>query len=239
MSARLAFVRETTMPILSISGMRRYWAVPSASEIAVLTLSTPMTFSTRATTRTGDPQGRPERAVGRYRRVDDGDGDDRGEAELGEVERELHRALAPVEVEGEAGADDPRDDERRRRDEEEAGDQRELAHRERVGAAPDVQVDDLGLGQVETGGDQPDGDREGQRDRRIGRNEDQGQAHGQGREDEREQPDSSRAGRPGDEQPEMGSHGTGDPVESNCVHLAVWRPMRTDPAGSGPPRRSP
>ena len=32
--------------------MRRYWAVPSASEIAVLTLSTPMTFSTRATTRT-------------------------------------------------------------------------------------------------------------------------------------------------------------------------------------------
>ena len=52
MSAMLAFVRETTMPIFSISGMRRYWAVPSASEIAVLTLSTPMTFSTRATTRT-------------------------------------------------------------------------------------------------------------------------------------------------------------------------------------------
>ncbi len=51
-SARLAFVKETTIPILSISGMRRYWAVPSASEIAVLTLSTPMTFSTRATTRT-------------------------------------------------------------------------------------------------------------------------------------------------------------------------------------------
>ena len=34
-------------------------------------------------------------------------------------------------------------------DEEQAGDQRQLAHRERVRAPADVEVDDLGLGQVE------------------------------------------------------------------------------------------
>jgi hypothetical protein len=40
------------MPRRSISGIRRYWGVPSASEIAVLTLRTPIRFSTSATSRT-------------------------------------------------------------------------------------------------------------------------------------------------------------------------------------------
>ena len=99
--ARLAFVSETTIPILSISGIRRYWAVPSASEIAVLTLRTPMTFSTRATSRTATQTAGPKAASGEHRGVDDRDRDDRGEAELGEVERELDRALAAIEDEGE------------------------------------------------------------------------------------------------------------------------------------------
>ena len=70
-----------------------------------------------------------------------------------------------------AGADEAGDDERRRRDEEEPGDQRQLAHRERVRAATDVEVDDLGLGQVEAGGEQPDRDvdRDGDRQARPGR----------------------------------------------------------------------
>ena len=53
-------------------------------------------------------------------------------------------------------------------DEEEAGDQRQLAHRERVGAPPDVEVDDLGLGQVEARGQEPHRDRDRDRDRRLG-----------------------------------------------------------------------
>ena len=62
--ARLALVSETTIPILSISGIRRYWAVPSASEIAVLTLSTPMRFSTSATSRTATQTSGPNSPSG-------------------------------------------------------------------------------------------------------------------------------------------------------------------------------
>src|SRR5664280_918280 len=52
MSARLVFARDIVTPILSISGMRRYWGVPSANEMAVLMLTTLMRFSTTIATMT-------------------------------------------------------------------------------------------------------------------------------------------------------------------------------------------
>ena len=193
--ARLAFVSETTIPILSISGIRRYCAVPSASEIAVLTLRTPMRFSTRATSRTATQTSGPKVPIGRDHGVDDRDRHDRRQAELGEVERQLDRTLAAVEEEGQRGADEAGGDERGRRDEEEPGDHRQLAHRERVRAATDVQVDDLRLGEIEAGGEQPD--REDDRDghRQVRRDELDREDERQGSEQQREQPDPRRAGR--------------------------------------------
>ena len=96
------------------------------------------------------------------------------EAELGEVEGKLDRALAPVEEEREARADEAGDDERRRRDEEEARDERQLAHRERVRAPPDVEVDDLGLGQVEAAASSQTGIGKGHGDGWLGRDDEQG-----------------------------------------------------------------
>ena len=98
----------------SISGMRRYCGVPSASEIAVLTLSTPMRFSTRATSRTAAQIEGPNAWPGVTIDVDDPDRDHRGQAELGEVEGELDPPLAPVDDQGDRGADQSGGDEGRR-----------------------------------------------------------------------------------------------------------------------------
>ena len=61
----------------------------------------------------GDPDPGPEAAPGSHGDMHEGDRDHRGEAELGEVERELDPALVAIEDEGEPGTDDARDDERR------------------------------------------------------------------------------------------------------------------------------
>ncbi len=153
--ARLAFVSETTIPILSISGIRRYWAVPSASEIAVLTLRTPIRFSTRATRRTATQTSGPKVPSGETTAwtiaTDTTDARlnwARLKASLTERWRRLKKS-ASAEPTRRAAMNAGR------RDEEEAGDHRQLAHRERVRAATDVQVDDLRLGEVEAGGEQP------------------------------------------------------------------------------------
>ena len=155
--ARLAFVSETTMPILSISGIRRYWAVPSASEIAVLTLEHADEILDEGDQQDGDPDLRPERAIRRDHGMDDRDRDDRCEAELGEVERELDRALAPVEEERQRGPDEAGGDERGRRDEEEPGHRpaapdRPGAARLNVAGGPEARRAYVGLEQLFGGG---------------------------------------------------------------------------------------
>ena len=56
---------------------------------------------------------------------------------------------------GQAGPDQAGDDELPRCEEEDPVDDRDLAHRERVGASADVEMDDLGFRQVEDGGQHP------------------------------------------------------------------------------------
>ncbi len=109
----------------------------------------------------------------------DADRDDRAQQKLRQVEPELRRPLPAADDQCRAGADQASRDELGGRVEEDPVDHRDLAHRERVGAATDVEVNHLCLGHVEQESQRPprDGDRSacrrprGELDRRDGRGE--------------------------------------------------------------------
>ena len=164
-SARLVFVSETTSPIISMRGIRACCGAPSAREIAAVTAKTADHVLGRGRQEGRRPIARPEARGGADEQLDDTDGDHRAQEELGEIEGELDRPLTPVDHERQACPDQAGDDELPGREEEDPVDDRDLAHRERVGASADVEMDDLGFRHVEDGGQQPPG----QRDRSPGR----------------------------------------------------------------------
>ena len=127
----------------------------------------------------GRPFAGPEAGAARDEHVDDGERDHRPEEELGQVEHELRGSLPPRDRQREPAAQHPGDDERDRVEEEQPEYQRDLGHRERVGAPADVEVDDPRLGHVEQERDHGprDGDRERAwcRGRQLGDGEHQGQ----------------------------------------------------------------
>ena len=84
----------------------------------------------------------------------------RRDREVAEVERELQRRLAEVD-EGGARPDQDRQEVLVRREQEETDDGRELAQREGVRLAPEVDVDDLELGEEEADASDGPGDVEG------------------------------------------------------------------------------
>ncbi len=99
-------------------------------------------------------------------RVEHDDGDARLEEEMANVERGLQRALAPVEHERAPGADELGDREHQGVDEEQADDEGDLAQRERVGLATELQVHDVDLGEVEHRREHEPGDAEAAAQRR-------------------------------------------------------------------------
>ena len=101
----------------------------------------------------GQPLARTRRArtgVAMAWKIDQGD--DGGQAELGEVERALDARLAVIGEEGEAGPEEAGGEVLGRRQEEQADDARQLAQRERVPLAQEVDLDDVGLAEVERQG---------------------------------------------------------------------------------------
>ena len=100
----------------------------------------------------GQPLLRTRRHGRRRDGVEDGQGDDGGQAELGEVERALDARLAVIREEGEAGPDEAGREVLGRRQEEQPDDARQLAQRERVALAQEVDLDDVGLAEVERPG---------------------------------------------------------------------------------------
>jgi len=127
--------------------------------------------------------------------VDDSDGHDRAEEELGEVEAELRRALPPAEDQGGTGADQARGDELSGREEEDPVDNRDLAHRERVGAPADVEVDHPRLGHVEEDREEPPRQRQRRRGGGTGRQLGRCDPERDGRQHDGQGPDPSRARR--------------------------------------------
>jgi hypothetical protein len=141
------------------------------------------------------PIARPDVGRDADEHLDDTDGHHRAQEELGEIERELDRPLAPVDHECQACPDQAGDDELPWCEEEDPVDDRDLAHRERVGASADVEMDDLCLCHVEDDCQQPPGQGHRSLGRRPGRElrrrkgkRDRREHHGQG-------PDAGGAGR--------------------------------------------
>ena len=124
--------------------------------------------------------------------MEDDEGRGRAEAEVDEVERELQRRLAGI-GERDGRAEEHRQDIVVRRQEEQAEDRRKLAEREAVLLTPEVDVDDLHLGEAEADGDQRPRDAEGQgAGHRPGLQEDEIEDHREERQGGAERPDASR-----------------------------------------------
>ena len=141
------------------------------------------------------PFERAERRPEADQDLDDADRDHRAEQELSEIEAELDRPLPPADDQREGRADQAGHDELGRPEEEEPVDQRDLAHREGVGTSTDVQVNDLGFGQIEETREGPPGDRERCLERLPGRHFDHRQCHRHRAEQHGQRPDARRAGR--------------------------------------------
>ena len=147
-SARLVFASATMLPNWIISGS--FWncgappdrVMTSAIVIELTTVASVVAVNAAAHSRT--PGGPVGDAIDRRIVIDD----DRDQPVVREVERELDRAGAGQQM---AAADPTRTASRysRGRQEEHADDGRELAQRERVRLAPEMDLDDLELGDEE------------------------------------------------------------------------------------------
>ncbi len=98
-------------------------------------------------------------------RMEDHQGDDGSEAELGQVECPPHARLLSVEEQRQPGAEDAGSDVLGRWQQEQEGDAGHLAQRERVPFAQEVDVDDVGLAEEERHGRQRPRDEESWRQR--------------------------------------------------------------------------
>ena len=103
----------------------------------------------------GQPDDRVERVAHVHEALDHEQRHARAERELREVEEGLEGRDLAVERERHRGADQPGQDELVRRQEQQAGHERKLAERQRVGAPAEVQVHDPALRGREAGGHQP------------------------------------------------------------------------------------
>ena len=88
-------------------------------------------------------------------KVEYDDREGRFEGEVAEVERQLDQRLAAQRSQTGRRADDVADDEIDRRGEDQPDDERDLAQRERVRLAPELEVNDVGLGEIEADGQRP------------------------------------------------------------------------------------
>ena len=130
-------------------------------------------------------------AVGGLEQVEHGQRRCRGEREVGQVEGQLQRRLAVDEERG-PGPQQHRQEVVVRGQQEEADDGRELAQRERVLLAPEVDVDHLELGREERRRHQVPRDDDGRLKGRLVAQEHDVQEHRQGEQQGREQGDPER-----------------------------------------------
>ena len=167
-SARLVFAIATSPPNWIISGSFSYCGAPPDIEIAVAIVSALRTAAIVVAAKAATQSAGVRDAVGGLEQVEHRQRRRRGEREVGQVERQLERRLAVDEERG-PGPEQHRQEVVAGRQQEEADDGRELAQRERVLLAPEVDVDDLELGGEEGGRHEVPRDDDGRLDRAPGR----------------------------------------------------------------------
>ena len=174
--ARLALAIATISLKLSILGSCRNCDAPPDSEIAVATSVASSALvapaAANAASHSCGPGGTDRGRDG----VEDRQGDHGGQAELGEVERALDARLAVIGEEGQARPEEAGREVLGRRQEEQPDDARQLAQRERVAFAQEVDLDDVGLAEVERQGRERPRDRERRGQRGQARDDRDGQA---------------------------------------------------------------
>ena len=186
--------RATSPPNSIISGSFWNCGAPPDSEMTVAIVNAPMTAPTKRRGERGEPVDRVRRPGERTDRPEDRQLTTAMNAELARLKPTLSRRLARDEDEGHARSDEQRQQVVVRGHEEEPDDGRELAQRERMALAPEVDVDDLRLGQEEGDREERPRDRQRGRDRRKPADERE-IADGRRRcQRETEQPDPDRGG---------------------------------------------
>ena len=149
--ARLVFARATIPPNFSISGSFWNWGAPPDREMAVAIVSAPSRHATSIATNAAIQSVAPGRPAKRSEAVEDHERHRRDEREIGEVEGDLHDRLASRHEQGDRRSGQHGQQVFLRGHEEESEDRRDLAQGERVGLTPEVDEDDLGLGDDEGG----------------------------------------------------------------------------------------
>ncbi len=141
------FASATTSPNLSISGSFWNCGAPPDSEIAVAIVSAPITTATSIAAKAASQSTAPGGPPSSRDAVEHGQGHDRDEREVREVERDLDDRLAGSHEQRHARSDEDRQHVFVGRHEEQPDDGRDLAQRERMRLAAEVDEDDLRLGQ--------------------------------------------------------------------------------------------
>ena len=159
-TARLVLASATRPPNWIISGSLRYCGAPPDREITVA-------METAANTVVGErgDEGRDRLPGSRHpgggrEAVEERDREHRDAREVREVERELDGRGAIVEQHRRGRSDHDREQVVTWAEQEQADDRRDLAQRERVRLASEVDLDDLDLGEVDAQRDQGPGDRQ-------------------------------------------------------------------------------
>ena len=201
----------TRTPNLSISGSFWNCGAPPDRVMTVAMFRAPMTDADDRRRERGEPVVRPGRqAVEVGEAGEDRQRDDRGHREVADVEQDLERRLAGHDHERRDRPDEQRAEVVGRGQEEEAHDRRDLAQREGVGLAPEVDLDDLRLGEEEADGD--DGPRDDDRRRDEGAAVEHLEVQGDRRDGEEHA-----------ERPDPGRHGHGRQGSMKC---GPQRPLR-------------
>ena len=164
--ARLALAIATISLKLSIWGSRRNCGAPPDSEIALATRVASRALVAPAARNAANHSRGPGGIAGVAMAWKIDKRHDRREAELGDVERPLHARLLLVDEERQARPDEEGEQVLGRGQEEQAEDARQLAQRERMPLAQEMDLDDVRLAEVEREGGQRPRDRE--RDRQRG-----------------------------------------------------------------------
>ena len=151
-----------TVTVRSVANMRVSWrrpSQPSQSEIAAPIRATADDRADLRADEHGDRQLRAPVGPGRARASADDRGQADRERELAEVEEQLDRRQPAVEQQRQRGADDRGDHEVAAGGEDEAEDERDVAEREGVRVAAELEVDDAALADEEPEREPPPGAR--------------------------------------------------------------------------------
>ena len=190
-SARLVLAMATRPPNWIISGSFSNCGAPPDIEIAVAIDTALSTAAIEVAANAANQSPGPGTPSVSCERVEHRHRDRRREREVRQVEGELQRRLA-VHDEGGSRAEEHREEVVARREQEEPDDGRELAQREGVRLAPEVDVDDLELGGEEGRRHEVPRDGDGRRDRDLLTQEGDVQARGEAAEQRDEQGDPNR-----------------------------------------------